>query len=115
MSGVIFMAMLLMEPGTVCKQQEHLLQAKRLITGLMKPENTSRVPTQAAVVPELRNHWQGLRRAFLCRALTKALGLWSKIVILPLSRMGKAPVPTVLSLHLIPFMLIPLTHIHTYT
>lgn len=55
MSGVIFMAMLLMEPGTVCKQQEHLLQAKRLITGLMKPENTSHVPTQAAVVPELRN------------------------------------------------------------
>lgn len=94
MSGVIFVVMLLMVPGTVCKQQEHLLQGKRLITGLMKPKNTSHVPTQAAVVPELRNHWQGLRRAFLCRALTKALGLWSKIIILSVSKMRKAPVPT---------------------
>lgn len=94
MSGVIFMAMLLMVPGTVCKQQEYLLQGKRLITGLMKPENTPHVPTQAAVVPELRNHWQGPRTAFLCHALTKALRLQSKIIILPFSKMGKAPVPT---------------------
>lgn len=84
-----------MVPGRVCKQQEHLLRGKRLITGLMKPENTSHVSTNAAVaVPELGNHWQGLWTAFLCCAVTKALGLWNKIKILPFSKMGKAPVPT---------------------
>lgn len=92
-SGVIFMVMVLVVPGAVCKQQEHLLQGKRLISGLMKPENMCHVPAHAAVVPELRNHWQGLRTAFLCRVPTKALGLWSKIKILPVSKVGKAPVP----------------------
>lgn len=39
MSDIIFTAMMLMIPKMVCKQQEKLLQDKRLIIGLMKPEN----------------------------------------------------------------------------
>lgn len=88
-SGVIFMVMLLVVPGAVCKQQEHLLQGKRLISGLMKPENTCHVPAHAAVVPELRNHWQELRTAFLCCVPTKALGLWSKIIFSHFPRWGR--------------------------
>lgn len=52
-----------MIPKRVCEQQKKLLQDKRLITGLMKPENTSHLPTHHAVVAEfdLRHNWQPLR------------------------------------------------------
>lgn len=104
----------------VCKQKEKLLQDKRLITGLMKPENTSHLPTHHAVVAEFdfRHQWQplSLSLSVLLQWLWVFGVSMSLSPFLPGRRDGEGKYVNwvVLSLSLIPYIQISITHMHKY-